>query len=83
LSRNAKASCPGQFRAPAGAAGAEAESVHKDVLAFQTKTEQRFDKVDGRLDLVERGLRGLRADMPEIVGKAVRDVCGAKPRRKS
>jgi hypothetical protein len=65
------------------------KGVHKDLLAFQEKTEQRFDKidgsfdkVDGRLDLLDRGLRGLRADMPKIVGDAVRDVVGSKPRSK-
>ncbi len=29
------------------------EAVHKDLLAFQEKTEQRFDKVDGRFDRLE------------------------------
>jgi hypothetical protein len=64
------------------------KSVHKDLLAFQAKTEQRFehvngrlDKVDGRLDQVDRGLRGLRTDMPKIVGNALRDVLGSKPRK--
>jgi hypothetical protein len=41
----------------------------------------RFDKVNGRLDQVERGLRGLRTDMPKIVGNALRDVLGSKPRK--
>src|SRR5579872_4329764 len=70
------------------------KSVHKDLLAFQAKTDQRFeklegkmdsrfDKVDGRLDLVERGLRNLRTDMPKIVGDAIREVQSGKPRRKS
>ena len=64
------------------------KSVHKDLLAFQAKTEQRFDhvsgmidKVDGRLDQVDRGIRGLRTDMPNIVGKALREVLGSKPRK--
>jgi hypothetical protein len=64
------------------------KSVHKDLLAFQAKTEQRFDhvngridKMDGRLDQVDRGLRGLRTDMPKIVGNAIRDVRGGKPRK--
>jgi hypothetical protein len=64
------------------------KSVHKDLLAFQAKTEQRFDhvtgridKVDGRLDQLDRGLRGLRSDMPKIVGTAMRDVLGSKPRK--
>ncbi len=67
------------------------KGMHKDLLAFQAKTEQRFDqvegrldKIDGRLDLLDRGLRGLRTDMPKIVGDAVRDVLGGgKPRSKS
>jgi hypothetical protein len=64
------------------------KSVHKDLLAFQAKTEQRFDhldgkidKVDGRFDQIDRGLRGLRTDMPKIVGSALRDVLGSKPRK--
>ena len=72
------------------------KTVHKDLLAFQEKTEQRFDqvdsnfkkvddrfdKVDGRIDLVDRGLRGLRNDMPKIVGDAMREVQSTKPRKK-
>jgi flagellar capping protein FliD len=72
------------------------KSVHKDLLAFQAKMDQqfekvegrfdkvdgRFDKMDGRLDLVERGLRNLRTDMPKIVGDAIREVQSGKPRRK-
>jgi chromosome segregation ATPase len=64
------------------------KGVHKDLLAFQEKTEQRFekidsrfdridgrfDKVEGRLDHVEKNLRHLRHDMPGIVGSAVREV---------
>ena len=57
------------------------KSVHKNLLAFQAKTEQRFDKIDSRLDQVDRGVRGLRTDMPNIVGKALRDVLGSKPRK--
>jgi chromosome segregation ATPase len=57
----------------------QVKSVHKDLLAFQARTEQRFDqieghldRVEGRLDRVERGLSGLRKDMPGIVGDALR-----------
>jgi hypothetical protein len=62
--------------------------LHKDLLAFQARMEQRFDrvlgrhgqasgrfdKIDGRFDRIERGLRGLRADMPKIVRRAIRDA---------
>ena len=64
------------------------KSVHRDLLKFQAKTEQkfeavdqkfasvdaRFDKVDGRLDRLDSGLRRLREDMPGIVGEAIRAV---------
>jgi len=64
------------------------KGVHKDLLAFQARTEQRFDQVDGKLDTIDGRLdlvhRGLRTDMPKIVGDAVRDVLGGgKPRSKS
>jgi predicted nucleic acid-binding Zn-ribbon protein len=65
----------------------QVKTVHKDLLAFQEKTERRFDqvdgqfkkvdarfdKIDGRLDHLDRGVRGLRDDMPKIVGDALRD----------
>jgi hypothetical protein len=71
------------------------KSVHKDLLAFQEQTEQKFDridgnskkvdsrfnKIDGRLDHLDRGLQGLRTDMPKIVSNALRDY-EVKPRKK-
>jgi hypothetical protein len=66
----------------------QVRGVHKDLLAFQARAEQRFekidsrferidgrlDRVDGRLDRVEKGVRGLRDNMPRIVGDAMRAV---------
>jgi tetrahydromethanopterin S-methyltransferase subunit G len=64
------------------------KGVHKDLLAFQAKTDQgftkvdqRFDKVEGRLDRVEKEVRGLRTDMPGIVGAAMREALGERPRK--
>jgi tetrahydromethanopterin S-methyltransferase subunit G len=84
-----------EIEGPFGFSTQQIKSVHKDLLAFQAKTEQGFDRVNGRLDKVdgrldkvdcrldqvERGLRGLRTDMPKIVGTALRDVLGNKPRK--
>jgi hypothetical protein len=50
----------------------QVKGVHKDLLAFQARTERRFDKVEGRLDRVERAVSGLRRDMPGIVTDAMR-----------
>jgi len=66
----------------------QVKGVHRDLLAFEARTEerfdlidQRFDKVDGRLDKIEgkldhldTGLRGLRTDMPKIVADTMREV---------
>jgi tetrahydromethanopterin S-methyltransferase subunit G len=59
----------------------QVKGVHRDLLGFEAKTEQRFDQVDrrfdkveSRLDRVEKGLRELRHDMPGIVGSAMREV---------
>ena len=65
----------------------QVKAVHKDLLTFQEKTEQRFertdarfdkvdgrlDKVDGRLDRLDRDVRELRTDMPKIVKDALSD----------
>ncbi len=73
----------------------QSKAAHKDLLAFQAKTDQRFgqvdgrldkidgrlDKIDGRLDHLDRGLRGLRTDMPKIVGDTMREVMGATLRK--
>ena len=59
--------------------------VHRDLPAFEARTEQRFERIDGRLvqmetrlegriDKVETELRGLRRDLPGIVGEAVREA---------
>ena len=69
----------------------QVKSVHKDLLAFEARTEQRFDgvegrfdRVDNRLDRVDSEVRTLRKDLPGIVGDAMRDVLrdnGGKPRK--
>ena len=57
----------------------QVKSVHRDLLDFETKTEQRFDKVDKRFDevdrrfdQVERKVDGLAKALPGIVGDEVR-----------
>jgi hypothetical protein len=64
------------------------KGVHKDLLAFQARTEERFgviegrldrmdgrlDRMDSRFDRIDTEIRGLRTDMPRIVGEVMRDV---------
>jgi hypothetical protein len=59
--------------------------VHKDLLRFEEKTDKKLHEHDGRFDLietrlggriekVETELRGLRTDLPKIVGDTMREV---------
>src|SRR5580692_8365045 len=64
-------------------------SFHKDLLAFQEKTEQRFDridgrfdKIDGRLDHINRYVCELRTDMRKVVGGTMREVLAEQSRKK-
>jgi predicted nucleic acid-binding Zn-ribbon protein len=61
----------------------QVQTVHKDLLAFEAKTEDKLKEHDKRFDKIERDIRGLRDDMPKIVGDAVREANVAKPPRKS
>jgi hypothetical protein len=68
--------------------GEQVKGVHRSLLGFQERTEERFDRVEGRLGKVESGLdkvegrlgkvetevRALRKELPKIVGDAVREV---------
>ena len=59
-------------------------ALHKDLLAFQARMERRFDRVlgrhgrfdniDGEFDRIERELRGLRADIPKVGRRALREA---------
>jgi hypothetical protein len=77
-----------EIEGPFGFLTQQLKSVHKDLLTFHARTEQkldkvdgRFDKVDGRLDRVEKGVRALREDMPGIVGSTMREVMREQRRK--
>jgi predicted nucleic acid-binding Zn-ribbon protein len=52
----------------------QVKAIHKDLLEFEEKTEQRFDKVDKRFDRLEGKVDGLAKALPSIVGDAVREA---------
>ena len=74
----------------------QTSTFHKDLLAFQAKTEQRFDridakfdrvygrfdKIDGRLDHMDRNGREQRTDLLKIVGDTIRKVLAEQSRKK-
>jgi uncharacterized protein YoxC len=56
------------------------KGVHKDLLAFQAKTEQRFDKIDGRFDRIDGRFDKVDGRLDKVEGrldhveKSVRDL---------
>ena len=43
----------GELEGSSGFLTQQIKGVHKDLLAFQARTEQRFDQIDGRLDKID------------------------------
>jgi len=60
----------------------QVQSVHKDLLAFETKTEDKLKEHDKRFDKIDRDIQGLRNDIPKIVGDVMREVNAEKRRPK-
>jgi predicted nucleic acid-binding Zn-ribbon protein len=59
----------------------QVKAVHKDLLAFEEKTEgsfkqvdERFNQVDRRFDRLEQKVDGLAKVLPSIVGDAIREA---------
>jgi len=58
----------------------QVKGVHRDLLGFQAKTEQRFDQVDGRLDKVDGRLDKVDGRLDKVesrldhLEKGVRDL---------
>jgi predicted nucleic acid-binding Zn-ribbon protein len=71
----------------------QVKSLHKDLLAFQEKTERRFDQIDNRLDRldskvdsldhkIDTKVDGLAKALPRIVGDAVREATRDRDRKR-
>ena len=60
----------------------QVQSVHKDLLAFEAKTEDKLKEHDKRFDKIDLDIRGLRDDIPKIVGDLMREVNAENRRRK-
>jgi hypothetical protein len=59
----------------------QVKSVHRDLLAFQAKTEQFQARTEQRFDRVEKSVKDLRQDMPGIVGSTMREVLREREKR--
>ncbi len=67
----------------------QVQGVHKDLLRFEERTDSKLQSIDkklrehdGQFDRLGQDLKGLRIDLPKIVGDAMREVNREKPGRK-
>jgi hypothetical protein len=62
------------------------KTVHKDLLAFQEKTEQRFDRLESKVDALDRKIDtkidGLAKSLPGIISDTMREVLRERPPKK-
>ena len=54
----------------------QVQGVHKDLLEFGEKTDKKLREHDGRFDRLDHEIKGLRSDIPKIVGETIREVLG-------
>ena len=52
----------------------QVQGVHRDLLGFQERTDQRFDRVEAEIRGVKADVASLRRELPSIVGDVMREV---------
>ena len=54
------------------------QNVHKELLTFEEKTEQRFDRLESKVDALDRKIDtkidGLAKSLPGIISDTMREV---------
>jgi TolA-binding protein len=75
----------GELEGPFGSLTRQVQNVHKDLLEFEEKTEQRFNRLEGKVDALNRKIDtkvdGLRRDLPGIVADTMREVLNESRKR--
>jgi hypothetical protein len=64
----------------------QVQNVHKELLTFEEKTEQRFDRLESKVDALDRKIDtkidGLAKSLPGIISDTMREVLNEKSRKK-
>jgi len=62
------------------------QNVHKELLTFEEKTEQRFDRLESKVDALDRKIDtkidGLAKSLPGIISDTMREVLRERPPKK-
>ena len=65
----------------------QVKTVHKDLLAFEAKTEQRITRLDAKVDSLDRKMDfkidSLAQALPSIVTAAVREANAERGKKRS
>ena len=63
------------------------QNVHKELLKFEEKTEQRFDRLESKVDALDRKIDtkidGLAKSLPGIISDTMREVLHERQPKKS
>ncbi len=64
----------------------QVQNVHKELLTFEEKTEQRFDRLESKVDALDRKIDtkidGLAKSLPGIISDTMREVLNEKARKR-
>jgi len=64
----------------------QVQNVHKELLTFEEKTEQRFDRLESKVYALDRKIDtkidGLAKALPGIISGTMREVLNEKSRKK-
>jgi predicted RNase H-like nuclease (RuvC/YqgF family) len=71
-----------ELEGPFGFLTRQVQGVHKDLLEFEEKTDKKLREHDGRFDRLDRDIKGLRTDLPKIVGDTMHEVNREERERK-
>jgi hypothetical protein len=62
------------------------QNVHKELLTFEEKSEQRFDRLESKVDALDRKIDtkidGLAKALPGIISDTMREVLRERPPKK-
>jgi uncharacterized coiled-coil DUF342 family protein len=62
------------------------QNVHKELLTFEERTEQRFDRLESKVDALDRKIDtkvdGLAKSLPGIISDTMREVLRERPPKK-
>lgn len=67
----------GELEGSFGFLNDQIKAVHRDLPAFQEKTEERFDRIDARFDRIDQKFDRLEGKVDSLIGKSTQRSMGS------